>query len=284
MKKILITGATGFIGTKLVPKLLNEYKVVCFVRKTSDISKFKDDKLEFRYGDILDKTSLINATKNIDVVVHLATSHKQGKEDLNFIGSKNLLEACQSNKIDKLIFISSMATKRKILDDYGKTKLKIENLIKGSKINYIILRPSIIYSENNLSLIGKTLMEMPFIIPIIGNGKYKMSPVYIDDVTEAIFRSIKNDKLINRDYDVAGSENINFNEIIDICKKRFNIKKIIVHIPIFICLFVFRLFPIVSLESVKGINQDSNVSISELRKDLKLNPISFREGIKNVSL
>jgi len=150
-------------------------------------------------------------------------------------------------------------------------------------LNYTILRSSVIYSEKNLSLIGKSL-KIPFLIPVIGNGNYKLNPVYIDDVTEAICRSIKSKKADKKNYDVAGGGSISFNEIIEICRKEFRISKPIVHIPISICLLIFKIFPIVSQEAVKGINEDTNADTKNLEKDLKLNPRSFRQGIKNVSL
>jgi len=276
--KILVTGATGFIGRILIEKLAKKHKVVCFVRKESNNSAV--EKFEKVYGDILDKNSLLEATKKIDAVIHLATSHQQGNEDFNFIGSRNVIEACKENKVKKLIFISSMAAKRASLDDYGKTKLKIENLIKESGLNYVILRPSIIYSDNNLSLIGKSL-KTPLFIPVIGNGNYKLNPVHINDVAEAITRAVEKK---NKEYDVAGAEKISFNDIIKLCKQQFNIKKPVIHVPIFICLAVFKFFPVISKEALKGMNEDTNADISLLKKDLKINPISFQEGIKNVNL
>lgn len=275
--KILITGSTGFIGRYLLEKLKGE--IYCFVRKTSNIKGL--EKYNLITGDLMDKSSLLEATRNKDLVLHLATSHAATKiEDI--IGSRNLIDSCKQNKVKKIIFLSSMAVKRRILDDYGKTKLSIEKMIIYSGIPYTILRPTIIYSRNNLSLIGKSL-SYPFIVPIIGNGKYKLNPVYIEDLIKIIIECV-NKKTSNKIYDIAGRESLSFNEIINISKKRFNIKKINIHIPISICLILFRIFPLTSIESIKGINQDTSADISSLVKDLKITPLSFREGIKNVHI
>ncbi len=282
-KKILLTGGTGFIGKELIKKISDKYEIKCLVRKHSNFEYLKKFKVEFIFGDLRDKESISNSLKNIDMVIHLATSHQKGKEDVNLITSKNLVEICKQKNIKKFIFISSMAANRKLLDDYGRTKLKIEELIKNSGLNYIILRPSIIYSNNNLSLIGSTLKSVPFIIPIMGNGNYKINPVHIQDTVNSIDASIKT-KEKNKIYDIAGAENLSFNEIIKICKKRFNIYKLNIHIPIFLAIIMFKMIPIVSTESIKGINEDTNADISLLKNDLKINPISFREGIKNVNL
>lgn len=280
--KIIVTGATGFIGKNLIPKLAKNHKVICFVRKSSKIDKLKKAGYEIKYGDILDRDSVFNSIKKADAVIHLATSHFQGNDNGNVSGSRNVIDACKKNKIRRLIFISSMAVKRKNIDNYGRGKLEIEKVIKSSGLKYTILRPSVIYSKNNLSLIGTSLKALPFIIPIIGTGNYKLNPVYIDDVNEAILRAIENRKAVRKEYDVAGAENISFNEIIKICKKRFKIRKMEIHIPVSLAAFLSRFIPVSSAESIEGIEEDTNANIIELKRDLNLNPLSFKEGIKNV--
>jgi len=283
--KILVTGGTGFIGKNLVPKLTKNHDVLCLVRNEISSSYLKNFGAKLALGDILDKESISNNMENADIVIHLATSHSHGKEDFNLIGSKNIIEICEKNKVKKFIFISSMATKRKILDSYGKSKLKIERIIKDSNLNYTILRPTMIYSNKDLSLIGKCLKAIPFIIPIIGEGKYKLDPVYLEDVTEAIALCINNNKkTINKSYDISGGEKLTFNNIIKICEKKFNIKKIIIHIPIKFCLILFKIVPIISQEALRGINEDTNADITSLKNDLNISPIKFSEGIKNVNL
>ncbi len=276
--KILVTGSTGFIGRNLIPEI--EGDVFCLARKTSDISKIKKHRIVF--GDLMDKSSLLKATEGKKIVIHLATSHTNSKMQ-DVIGSKNLIESCKKNKVKRIIFISSMAVKRRHLDDYGKTKLKIEEVIKKSKIPYTILRPSLIYSEDNLSLIGKSL-SIPFIIPIIGNGKYKLNPIYIEDLIKVIIECIKNKDSINKVYDIAGPEKISFNEIISISKRKFDLKKLEIRIPKIICIILFTIYPIISADAVRGIDEDTNADITLMKKELKIKPIDFEEGIKNVHL
>lgn len=286
MKKILITGATSFVGREFLKKadeLTKDYEIYCFVRNISKIDDLKKYHVKIVYGDIIDKDSLDSSMKNIDIVIHLAVSHNTGNEAINIEGTKNIIESCKKNKVKRIIYLSSMAVKRKKLDKYGMAKLEIENMIKESKLNYTILRPSVIYGQNNLSLIGKSL-TFPLIIPIIGNGKYKINPVYIENVIKVLLLCIKNKKTLEKTYDLAGGEEISYNEIIDICKKHFNIKKIKIHIPISICLIVIKFFPIISMEAVRGINESTNADTTSLKKDLKIKTISFKEGVKNVAL
>lgn len=283
LKKVFIIGGTGFIGSRLSRKLAGKYETVCLV-KEEDKDKLRDLNVEIKVGDMFNKHSIERAIENVDVVIHLASSHLKGKEELNLVGSKNIIESCKKKKVNKIVFISSMATKRKILDDYGKTKLKIEELVKKSGLKYTILKPTMVYSEDNLSQIGRSLKMLPFIIPIVGDGNYEMNPVYIEDIIDVIEKSIDNIKTDNKSYDVAGGDKLSFNEIIDISRKRFSIKKIVVHFPISLCLIIFRFFPIISLDAIKGIKESTNADITNLKKDFKINPIKFEEGIKNGNL
>lgn len=285
MKKVLVVGATGFLGTKLIPELIKKYDVTCMIRK-KDSNKLLNlkNKIKITTGDMLNKESVERSLKKIEVVIHLATPHVKGKNEFNFIGSKNIVESCKKFNVKKIIFISSMAVKRKKLDEYGKIKLRIEKLIENSGLNYVIIRPSMIYDENNLSLIGTSIKSFPFIIPVIGNGNYKLNPVYINDVVKTICKVTDNEKSLNKIYDIAGPEKLSFNEIINICKKQFKIKKIIIRIPIIVCLFIFKLIPIISIETIRGINEDTNADTIELEKDTGIKLTNFREGIKNANL
>ncbi len=279
--KILITGATGFIGSALVPKLCEKHKVVCFIRNTSNISALKNlANVEFAFGDILDKDSVFKAVQGTDAVLHLATSHFRGKEHLNLIGSKNIIEACQKSSISRVVFVSSMAAKRMVRDAYGQTKLEIENLFKTSGLDYTIIRPSIVYGRGELGLIGKSLFALPFVIPVIGDGKYKMNPVYIGDVVSAVCVSVVSDIAIRKEYDVAGAGNLSLNEIVQICSKQFGLKKVQLHLPIWLCAQLFKIFPIVSVAAVTGIKEDTTADTTALKKDLGVVPMRFEDAIK----
>lgn len=283
-KNILVTGATGFLGKELIPKITKDYSIRCLVRKTSNITELKKHSLEIVYGNILDKKKMLEITKNIDIVIHLATSHGKEKSNRDIIGSKNLIDASKKNKVKRIIFLSSMAANRRIPDSYGKVKILIENYLKKSGLKYTILRPSIIYSKNNLSIIGKSLFIIPFFIPVIGNGDYKMGPVFIGDIIKSIKKAIENKKSVNKIYEISGREQLSFNELIKISKEELKIKKKIVHIPLSVCKIIFRLIPLVSIESLNTINESSNANIEKLVQELNVNPISFREGIKNVNI
>jgi len=275
--RILVTGATGYLGKHLVKGLIrSKYPIKCLV-KEKILEPIKG--IEFIYGDLTDKNSLKEAVKNIGIIIHLASIINPKDPDIyniNIKGSQNLIDVCTNQKI---IYISSVAVKNKFLDNYGKTKLEAENLFLNSKLKIIILRPGMIYSKNSpgFSHILKYTNMFPF-IPIVGNGKYNISLVYINDVIKTILTIIKKDIFNNKAYDLSG-EKVSFNELINLISKKPKI-----HIPIFICKIIAILtsvlkHPPLTQENIKSTIYPSTTDNSQAIKDLDFKPISLEKGL-----
>ncbi|MDD5012033.1 MAG: NAD(P)-dependent oxidoreductase [Candidatus Nanoarchaeia archaeon] len=273
MKKvILITGGTGFIGRNLIPLLEKKYEIKILSREVDGEKIVK--------GDLVNYDSVKDVTKNVDEVIHLAYSKNYPE---NILMTENLIKACKEEEVKKIILLSSMSAKRSYPDDYGKNKLEIEKIIKNSGINYTILRPSIVYGKGSKSFdfIIEKIKKLPF-IPIIGNGKYAISPVYIDDVICMIDKCVNNKKTDKKEYDLPGGESIWFRDLIKELKKEINTSKKEINIPIGICKIVARISPkVISMENIKNLTEDSKADIEIARKDLGYNPVKFSEGIKN---
>ena len=139
---ILITGGTGSFGSAFIPLTLKKFKpkkLIVFSRDESkqwyESQKINDSRLEFVIGDIRDKQSILEATKNVDYVVHAAamkivtTAETNPYECVktNVIGSMNLLEACKTNKVKKVIALSTDKASNPI-NLYGATKLAADKL------------------------------------------------------------------------------------------------------------------------------------------------------------
>lgn len=139
---ILLTGGTGSFGSAFIPLTLKKYKpkkLIVFSRDESkqwhESQKINDSRLEFVIGDIRDKQSILEATKNVDYVVHAAamkivtTAETNPYECVktNVIGSMNVLEACKTNKVKKVIALSTDKASNPI-NLYGATKLAADKL------------------------------------------------------------------------------------------------------------------------------------------------------------
>lgn len=284
--KLLITGATGFIGQKLIKYLHNKnYKFICLIREKSNINILK--KLGINY--IYDYNS--KELKDIDIIVHLAgivnAKTKNEFYESNIETTKKVLNFAIKNKIKKIIFLSTAVAKLNTKEDYANTKFIAEQLIKKSKINYVILRASLVYGKGDKRHISAliNLIKKYYIIPIIGDGNYLLQPVFIDDLIYAIFNAIEKDKIKNKTYYIAGPKPITFNNIVTLISNSMGAKRLKIHVPQSALILLSGMYekivknPKVTKEQIKRITSDKVYDISSAIKDMKYNPIPFEEGI-----
>lgn len=247
--KILIIGASGFIGRETVKVLINTYG-------KSNIFGFSNTKLDninYFLGDINDKKSLESAIKNIDIIMHLATPRTNDKEIINKIiveGTGLVLKLAKEYNIKKIIFLSSYSVMRKNKDDYALAKIKAEKLIINSGINYVILRPTMVYGCGG-ELFDKILnsTKIPFILPIIGDGKYKLGPVYVKDLARIISQVI--DKKYNHKVYYILGPLIDYNNFIKYILKSKNEKRLLLHLPVKLIVFCIKIFKFLRLTNLE---------------------------------
>lgn len=278
MKKtnLFITGGSGFVGKNLVKQIDNKNNY-----SYSILSRRKTEHKDFVLGDLMDLDSLDKIIKKNDVVIHLALSKNYPE---NIIMSKNLLNICRNKKIKKIILLSSMAAKRNYPDEYGKTKKLIEEQVKKSGLNYTILRPPMIYGKGStgFNFIIGYLKKIPFLTPIIGNGKYIVIPVNVDDVIKTIIVCIENKKTDKKEYDIVGGEKMYFIDLVNQLKKELKIKKPNIHLPIFFCKMIATVLPqAISKDKIKNLTQGSLADIEPAKRDFGYNPRKLPKGEEN---
>ncbi len=292
--KILITGATGFIGRHLIETIaggkagISKKQITCLVRKKS---QFLDDlKIKSIVCDLNDKESVLRCTKSFDVVVHLAgvvnTPSKKEFYEKNVIATKNIIDACKENKIRKIIFASTAVVTSSVKGPYSQSKVDAEKLIKNSGIDYTFLRIALVYGKGDTKNVGgiiNLVKKLPA-FPLIG-GKKLLQPVHVSDVVDAIIKSIKKKNLHRKTYFVAGPRAISFEYLIDLIMKNFNIKKPKIWVPAFIPVFLVKIYervsknPMLVSEQMERMLEDKSYDISKTRQELGFNPMDVEEGI-----
>lgn len=202
-------------------------------------SPAKIESCETVSGDMNDPESLDRACQGMDGVLHLAAlTHSSNDAEyfrVNLEGTKNLLEACKKNDVKKFIFISSAAASGEG-GAYGLSKLKSEELVCKSKLEWNILRPSEVYGPQMEEGIGKLISWVKNLqcIPVIGDGSYCLSPVYIDDVVEAMAQVVMSPGLISQKLNLCGPEIIPFKDVIDRLSCFLQVRRYKVFIPVWV--------------------------------------------------
>jgi nucleoside-diphosphate-sugar epimerase len=235
--KILVTGASGSLGQRLIPVLLARGSMN--IRTLVHHNPLPFSECEAVKGELEDLDSLIAATSGIDTVLHLAalthSPHESDYFSVNAEGTKNLLEACRHNKVQRFIFMSSGAA-HPDGGAYAESKLAAEQAVQQSGLQWTILRPREVYGTGGKEGINQLISwvrKFP-VIPVIGNGRYLLSPVYIEDVVSATVDAVFRPDDESQIFVLAGPEDIVFTVLIDRLAEYFGVSvgKLFVPIPL----------------------------------------------------
>lgn len=210
--KVLVTGASGFIGSHLVGKLCQSgHDVRALVRKTSNLKFLRDYPCEKVVGSLGDIESLTRAAEGVDLIYHLA-GQIEAKSEIEFIrtnteGTKNLVQSAKkSANLKRFVFVSSLAAGgpmesyglRKEEDAdypvsaYGRSKKLAEEILLHfkSKIPISIIRPPIVYGPRDLGILKMVEVCKNRYVPILvgknESGQKYYSSIYVEDLCEGI--------------------------------------------------------------------------------------------------
>ncbi|MEK9628632.1 MAG: NAD-dependent epimerase/dehydratase family protein [Nitrospinota bacterium] len=285
--KLLITGASSTLGKNLASELL---KTGGFsLRLLEHHSPVKIEGCETVKGNIQDSESLERACSGMDGVIHMAAlTHSNSPKayfEVNETGTENLVRACLSNNVKRFIFISSSAASESG-GGYGLSKLRAEEKVRNAMQDWVILRPSEVYGPKMDEGIGK-LMEwvrrFP-VIPVIGDGSYLMSPVYVDDVIQAIVEVLKNNSLTEKSLNLCGPEVMTMNEVIDRLSLNQNVRRRKVHLPIWFVKGVIAFLSVFQSklafsDQVPRLLCDKDRSLDATKAVIAFNPRKIEEGL-----
>ena len=212
--QIVITGANGFIARNL-RRFLNEKKIatICIARRN-----FRNYKSETKIISTEFSHIPISKLKNSNSLIHLIGIGKETPENsyqsANIELTKKIIRLCKKAKIKKIIYNSGLGVSKETASSYFTSKLKAEQLIINSGLDYTIFRPSYILGKDDLlsQNLKKQIKKGSIIIP--GSGNYKLQPISVNDVAEIILQATTSKKFSKKIIDLVGPETVSFENFV----------------------------------------------------------------------
>ncbi|MFS9415119.1 NAD-dependent epimerase/dehydratase family protein [Legionella pneumophila] len=306
MAKILITGATGFIGRSLVPALLSEgHDVRCAVLRLD--STLQAEQIVINNLEV--HTDWTDALRNVEIVIHLAARVHIMKEyatssldeycKINSIATKNFVEQAAQNNVKRFIFLSTIKVHGEFSqnnlpfsedcrtqpeDPYAKSKLYAEQFIQeicqNARMEFVILRPPLVYGPyvkaNFLRILQ--LVDKKWPLPF-GSIYNKRTFIYIDNLVSAISAVVSEPSAANQVYLVADDCSWSLTQLVQILSLKMNTKLFLIPVPVQILIFLFKLC------GLKNINTRLFSSLEVSNKKIKSQlgwtpPVSSIDGLE----
>jgi NADH dehydrogenase len=289
---ILVTGGTGFVGSHLIRRLRKDgIPVRAVVRNPDRAQSIKDLGVDVVRGDVSDKASLEKAAMGCERVVHLVgiiqeTSAATFKR-IHVDGTKNLLEAAKKADARHFFYQSALGTRPGAMSAYHKTKWEAEELVRASGISCTILRPSLIYGPGDQFTIRLSeMIRLSPVLPVIGSGKSRIQPIFIDDVVACIAKAVSSDCCLNEIYEIGGPEQLTYEEVTVAIAEALGVKRPTVHMPLFFMKTMARVLeavlpkPPVTTDQLIMLQEDNVCSMRDIRDAFGIEPVAFREGLR----
>jgi uncharacterized protein YbjT (DUF2867 family) len=241
---ILLTGATGVVGSELLPALLGEGQDVrVLVRDPRKLGEYRVD-VQIALGDLSDPFSVRHAMRDVDSVVHLAASIRDQRggsiEELNGLATIRLLRAAERSGVGRFVFFSAMGATAFQRTRFFRSKAVAERAVRNSPLETTVFAPSIIYRPDDpwITLLRR-LAVLPA-MPVSGSGEARYQPIWSRDVARCVTASLNgsgpagsgDDDGNGRRYELAGPETLSYDDIVEEVLEASDRRRPLVHVPL----------------------------------------------------
>jgi uncharacterized protein YbjT (DUF2867 family) len=236
---VLVTGGTGFIGHHVVHALrARDVRVRALVRDRRRASRLAAWGAELVVGDVTDLTVLRAACVGVDAVVHNVAIIKGSRSDFENVmehGTRNLVSAAQGAGVRRFVLASALGLDERSrgVVPYFTAKWEMERAVRSSSLEYVVFRPSFVFGDDGGVLpTFVRLARLAPVTPIVGDGKTRLQPIWVDDVAEYYVRALDHPAAAGRVFEIGGPEAVTWNEFWERLKRVLGARRPSLHVPI----------------------------------------------------
>ena len=218
--KIFISGGSGFVGQEIIHQLDRQgYQIRALAHRNN--SSFGEH-IETFPGDTTDLSTLGRALSGCDAIIHLVgiireiPSRGITFEKLHCESTKNLIQAARAQGVTRFLHMSANGVRTDARTAYHQTKWAAETALRESSLDWTIFRPSLIFGPGDqfINMLAKLIRLLP-LVPVMGDGRYRLQPVAVQDVAAGFVESLQVEKSIGQTYLCGGPEQFSYDELLD---------------------------------------------------------------------
>jgi NADH dehydrogenase len=233
---LLLTGATGLVGSTLLRHLLSEgTEVRCLVRDPRRLGAQRV-RVQIALGDLADPPSFRNAMRGVETVVHLAAAIRDQPrgsiEELDGIATWRMVEAAERQGVERFVYFSALGASTHHRTRCLRAKAVAERTVEESSLRSTVFAPSIIYAPGDRWLTLLERLALLPVMPVSGRGAALYQPIWVEDVADCVIAALREpgEERHSR-YELAGPETLSHNDIVRILLASSGRRRPLVNVP-----------------------------------------------------
>ncbi|HXB14851.1 MAG TPA: NAD(P)H-binding protein [Solirubrobacteraceae bacterium] len=243
---LLMTGATGLVGSSLLRRLLGEgTQVRCLVRDPRRLGTQRV-RVQIALGDLTDPPSFRNALRGVDTVVHLAAAIRDQPggsiEELDGVATWRMVEAAERQGVERFVFFSALGASTHHRTRMLRAKALAEQAVVEADLHSVVFAPSIVYAPGDAWLTLLERLALLPVMPVSGRGEARFQPIWAEDVADCVVASLgdgdgagADGAAVNgsnhRRYELAGPETLSHSDIVRAVLRSLGRNRPLVHVP-----------------------------------------------------
>ncbi len=234
---LLLTGATGSVGSRLLPLLLERGEDVrCLVREPRRLGPLRVD-VQIALGDLgemSDPYLVRQALRGVDTVVHLAATIRDQPprriEELNGLATLRLLRAAERSGVERFVFFSALNASAAQRTRFFRAKWLAERAVTSSPLQTTVFAPSIVYDHSDPWITLLRRFSFLPVLPVSGDGEARFEPIWAQDAARCVVAALLQGH--RERYELAGPEQLSYDEMSDLVSRAAGRPRSLVHLPL----------------------------------------------------
>ncbi len=239
---ILITGATGLVGRHLVRRLMREALPTRVLLPERLMRRPPWDAADpnapaLFAGNVADEEACFRAVTGCHAVIHLENAqwwgHRRDLERVELAGVRVLAAVARAARVGRIITLSHLGAAPSSAYALHRVKGEVENVLRNSGVAYTVIRSGVVFAPDDafVNHIASMLRVNPAFFLMPGHGEVVLHPMYIDDLVEAIYRSLDRVRLVDSTVEIGGAEYMSLRDLILTIMRVTGMRRLVIGVP-----------------------------------------------------